>query len=185
MVINAVKPDPVLDSDNSTAHTATTPPETLPDNLDWDNDFSTSSVASVPVPGLTFIIRSVSCGRVITLLDGQTVLTQRGGCGSIRWACVVTKNWLGFKNVASGKFLGHGMNGRLCCAAEKHSGWECFCLFPGREGGYVLFMTNYEDLWPVGIKVEQGVEYLAKIDKEGSEGIIWEFIEAPTTASLC
>lgn len=29
----------------------------------------------------------------------------------------------------------------------------------------------------MGIKVEQGVEYLAKLNKEGSDGMIWEFIE--------
>lgn len=45
-------------------------------------------------------------------------------------------------------------------------------------------MTNYEDLWPVGIKVEQGVEYLAKINQGGSGGIIWEFIEVDRIASL-
>jgi len=182
MIMNEVKPNPVLDFDDSTAYTATTPPETIADNLDQDVGFRSSSV---PGPGFTFIIRSVSCGRVITLLDGQIVLTQLGGCGSTRWACVETNGWLGFKNLVSGKFLGHSKNGRLQCSAERHLGWERFHVRPRREGGYVLLMTNWDDLWPVGIKVEQGVEYLAKFNKGGSDGIIWEFIEVDRIASLC
>lgn len=181
MVITEIKPRPVLDFDDSTAYTATTPPETIADDLDRDVDSSTSSV---PGPGFTFIIRSVSCGRVITLLDGQIVLTQPDGCGSIHWACVETKGWLGFQNLVSGKFLGHNIHGRLCCSAERHWGWERFEVRQRREGDYVLLMTNYEDLWPVGIKVEQGVEYLAKINEGGSGGIIWEFIEVNRIASL-
>ena len=172
--MSEVKPKPVLDFDDSTAYTATTPPETIADNLDRDVDSSTSSV---PGPGFTFIIRSVSCGRVITLLNGQTVLTQPGGCGSIHWACVETKGWLGFRNVVSGRFLGHSARGILRCSAERHLPWERFDVRQSRKGDYVLLMTNYEDLWPVGIKVEQGVESLAKINKGGSDGITWEFIE--------
>lgn len=178
MVMNEVKP---LDFDDSTAYTAATPPETIAGNLDWDVNSSTSTV---PRPGFTFIIRSVSCGRVITLRDGQIVLTQPGGCGSVHWACVETNGWLGFQNVASGKFLGHDIMGRLRCSAEQHSGWERFHVRPRREGDYILLMTNWDHLWPVGIKVEQGVEYLAKINEAGSGGAIWEFIEDDRIASL-
>lgn len=181
MVMHEVKPIPVLNFDDSTAYVATTPPETIADNLDQDVDSSTSSV---PGPGFTFIIRSVSCGRVIKLLNGQIVLTQPDGYGSIHWACVETKGWLGFQNFASGKFLGHDIHGRLCCSAGRHRGWERFEVRQRREGDYVLLMTNYEDLWPVGFNVEQGGEYLAKINKGGSGGIIWEFIEVGTIASL-
>lgn len=139
MVMNEVEPEPVMEFDESTAYTATTPPETIADDVDRDVDFSTSSM---PRPGLTFIIRSVSCGRVITLLDGQIVLTQLGGRGSTHWACVETKGWHGFKNLASGKFLGHSIGGRLQCSAGRHLGWERFHVRQRREGDYVLLMTN-------------------------------------------
>ena len=45
------------------------------------------------------------------------------------------------------------------------------------EGGYVLLMTHFERLWHVGIKVEQGVEKLAKSGNGGSDGIVWEFVK--------
>ena len=45
------------------------------------------------------------------------------------------------------------------------------------EGGCVLLMTHWERLWHVGIKVEQGVEKLAKIEEGASDGMVWEFVK--------
>lgn len=180
MTITKAQPTAVLDSDDSTVYTAATPPETIADNLDRDIDLSTSSI---PGPGSTFIIRSVSCGRVITLVDGRIVLTQPGGRGSIHWECMENKGWLGFQNPVSGKFLGHNPHGNLCCSADRHRGWERFHVRQRREGDYVLLMTHFEDLWPVGIKLGQGAEDLAKINRGASDGIVWEFIEVDRIAS--
>ena len=180
MVFNLVDPNFILDSDNSTVYTATTPPETVVADLLNDHDpfgGAKSSSSSVPWPGSTFIIRCVSSGHVITLLDAQIVLARPGGRGSIHWACVETKGWFGFRNPVSGRFLGHDAKGRLLCSAERHQGWENFCVRMRPEGGYVLLMTHFERLWHVGIKVEQEVEKLAKVDYEGSDGIVWEFVE--------
>ena len=178
MVLSQVDPKPIPDLENSTVYTATTPPETvaadLLDDLDPFGGAEPSS-SSVPWPGSTFIIRSVSSGHVITLLDGQIVLAQLGGRGSIHWACVETKGWLGFQNPVSGRFLGHDINGRLCCLGGRHQGWENFCVRMRPEGGHVLLMTHYEKLWYVGIKVEQGVEKLAKSENV-SNGVVWEFV---------
>ena len=178
MVLNQVDHEPILDGDDSTAYSATTPPETVAADL-LDDPFSGPKPSSslVPSPGSTFIIRSVSSGHVITLLGGQIVLTQSGGHGSIYWACVESKGWLGFLNVVSGRFLGHDAKGRLCCSAERHQGWERFCHRTRPEGGCVLLMTHYERLWPVGVKVEEGVERLAKIGDGESSGIVWEFVK--------
>ncbi|KAL8786511.1 MAG: hypothetical protein Q9213_002738 [Squamulea squamosa] len=182
MVIKQVNLESILDGDNSTIYTATTPPETVPAALsdipDNHGPFGSAepSSFSVPWPGSTFIIRSVLSGHVLTLLDGQIVLTQPGGRGSIHWACVETTGWLGFLNVVSGKFLGHDAKGILCCSAERHRWWEFFCPRMRPDGGYVLLMTHYERLWHVGIKAEQGVEKLAKIEDGGSDRIVlWEF----------
>jgi hypothetical protein len=180
MVLNQVDPKPIPDPDNSTIYTATTPPETVADDLLDDHDpfgGAKPSSSSVPWPDSTFIIRSVLSGHVITLLDGQIILAQPGGRGCIHWSCVETKGWLGFQNPVSGRFLGHDAKGRLCCSAERHQGWENFCVRMRPKGGYVLLMTHFERLWHVGIKVEQGVEKLAKSGNGGSDGIVWEFVK--------
>ncbi|KIW94158.1 uncharacterized protein Z519_05474 [Cladophialophora bantiana CBS 173.52] len=145
-----------------------------------DNSARPSSSSSLPLrcpwPGLTYIICNVSSGDVLTLQGGEITLAPwpagaaRNGNhgGSVHWACSERKGWLGFRNVASGKFLGyegkknkrdrHGRNchGRLVCVAARHQSWENFCVRPRPQGGYLLLTTHYERLWRVGIR--RGVE---------------------------
>ncbi|KAI9748670.1 MAG: hypothetical protein M1835_001738 [Candelina submexicana] len=176
MVLNTIDPKPISDGDESTIDPTTTPPETIAaDPLNDYDVFSSAkpSFSLVPWPGSSFIIRSVESGHVITLLNGHVRLTQPGGHGCVRWECVETEGWLGFRNTVSGKYLGYDAKGRLRCSAEQHKKWEYFCARARPEGGCILLMTHWEKLWRVGIMVEQGVEKLAKI--EGSDGMMWEF----------
>ena len=186
MVLNQVDSTPIPDGDDSTVDAAITPPGTdAPDlvsddddTLDYNpfDDVKPSSSLLVPWPGSIFIIRSVSSGHVITLLDGQIVLTRPGGRGCHYWACEETKGWLGFRSPVSGKLLGHDIKGWLCCTAEQQKKWEYFCVRVRPEGGCVLLMTHYERLWHVGMKEgEEGVEKLAKTGDGASDGMIWEF----------
>jgi hypothetical protein len=177
MVLNRLNPEPILEPESSTIWTATTPPESVATDLLDDHDpcgGAKPSSSSVPWPGSTFIIRSVSSGDVITLRDGQVVLDRPGSRGYIHWECVETKGWLGFRDIGSGRLLGHDTQGRLRCSAEQHQGWENFCVRMTPEGGYVLLMTHWERLWQVGICEEQGMKKLVKI---GGSGIVWEFVK--------
>lgn len=192
MVLNRVDPKPIQDPKptqdptSSTSRTAAAPPLYVAPDLQDDRDFlfdqdplsnARISSSSVPWPGSTFIIRSVASGDVLTLRDGKIILARPGSFGSIHWACVETKGWFGFRDPVSSRFLGHGSKGRLCCAAERHQGWENFCVRLTPEGGYVLLMSHYERLWHVGTIVEQGVEKLAKIGEKMSDAIVWEFVK--------
>ncbi len=181
MVLHPVHPP---DLDHSTICTVLTPPESVATNPPDDVDpfggarDESSCFSWVPWPGSTFIIRSISSGHMITLLDGQIVLNPPGGSrGSHHWACVETKGWLGFQNPVSGRFLGHDARGNLCCSAGRHQGWENFSVRRTPEGGYLLLMTHFERLWHVGVKEDQGVEKLAKLGDGASDGIVWEFIK--------
>ena len=168
------------DDDESSAYTVRTPPESVAVNL-LDNHDPLGGAGACPYlgpwPDSTFIIRSVASGHVITLHDGHITLSPAGGRGSIHWACVETKGWLGFRNTVSGKLLGHDKQGRLCCSAVQHQGWENFCARGRPEGGCVLLMQHWESLWHVGIKMEQGVEKLAKIGDGGDGGMAFEFLK--------
>ncbi|KAL8906361.1 MAG: hypothetical protein Q9207_002073 [Kuettlingeria erythrocarpa] len=181
MDFNPVEPEPLQEDDDSTAYTAATPSETvapdLPDDDSHLSDGPKPDLLLVPWPKSAFIIRSISSGEVITLLDGQINLTRPGGHGCIYWACVESKGWLGFQNVVSGAYLGHDRNGKLCCTAKRQQEWERFTLRPKPEGGCVLLMTHWCDLRHVGIVMEQGVEKLAKVGEGGSDGIVWEFLK--------
>ena len=181
MDLNHFDPHPFQNDDaiSTTSTAAATPPETITSDLPDDHDPLHGAEPTkhlVPWPDSTFIIRSVTSGHLLTLLDGQVVLSRPGGSsGSIHWACVETKGWLGFRNLVSGKFLGHDAKGRLSCSAERHREWEWFCVRMRPDGGSVLLMKHYERLWHVGIKVEEGVERLAKIGDGGSGGVVWDF----------
>ena len=164
------------DNDDSSTYAIRTPPKPVVVDLLDDHDPLGGVGACDSWPDSIYIIRSVVSGHVITLHDGQIALTPPGGRGSIHWACVENKGWLGFRNIASGKFLGHDANGRLKCSAERHQGWENFYVRGRPEGGYVLLMQHWDRLWHVGIKVEHGVEKLAKIGDGGAGGIAWEFV---------
>jgi len=186
MDLKQLDPMCLPDTDDSTIYedvaVAATPPESIAADLQDIDDLDPMSEAksgssSVPWPGSTFIIRALSTGQVITLLDGQIVLASPGARGSIHWKCVETKGWLGFRNAVSGNYLGHNDKGVLRCRVDKHQGWENFCARLRPEGGYVLLMTHFERLWHIGIKKERGVEMLAKLGDGGSKGIVWEFIE--------
>ena len=180
MFLSPVKPQPSQYSDSSTVTPVTTPPETEAGNLPDDQDplgDDGPSLLLVPWPGSTFIIRSVSCGRVLTLINGQITLTEQGSRGSFYWVCVEAKGWLGFRNTVSGKFLGHNDKGMLRCSVDRHQGWENFCFRMRPEGGCVLLMTHWDRLWHVGFKKEDGKEKLAKIGDGASDGIVWEFIK--------
>ena len=185
VLLDQVDPHPIRnDDDISTISTsAPTPSETVTSDLLSDHDPLDGAAKPVNylVPSLnsTFIIRSVTSGHVLTLLDGQIVLTPPGGpsSGSIHWACVETKGWLGFRNVVSGKFLGHNAKGRLICSAERHREWEWFDARARPDGGSVLLMKHYERLWHVGMKVEEGGEQLAKIADGASDGLVWDFVK--------
>jgi hypothetical protein len=143
MVMNETRPG-ALDPDNSSTYTDTTPPGSMADNLDW-------SSSSVPYPGFTFIIRSVLCGRCLSLFEGRIELAPQDTRSSVLWECMERDGWLGFKNSVSGKYIGYHQNGMLHGSAEKHGRNECFAyrLIPGRAGS-ILLMTSWESLWAVG-----------------------------------
>ncbi|KAJ9606817.1 hypothetical protein H2200_008827 [Cladophialophora chaetospira] len=144
----------------STACTALTPPSTIcPDPDDRSPACTTNATlsSSVPWPNSTYIIRCATTGDVLTFYNGQLSLSPLGGRGAIHWACIDTKGWLGFRNLVTGRYLGYDghKHGKLRCSTEKHPLWERFCVRLRPNGGYVLLVTHYEKLWPVGTKVER------------------------------
>lgn len=162
----------VSDPDNSTTYTPTTTSDTFTEDPPEYHDQSSGA----PSHGFTFIIRSVSSGQVITLLDGQVVLAPPGGPGSIHWACIETEGWLGFRNRISNRFLCHDGSGRLKCSAEQHHKWRHFTITPVPNGGYIMQMLDWWTLRPIVINEEKGLQKLGRSGNMLSDGIIWEFI---------
>ena len=182
MSLKHAEPRP-LTPDDMSVWTAATPPETIVDDdfpHHGDNDTPPEPSPQpllVPWPDSTFIIRSITTGHVLTLLDGRVTLTAPGGRGSIHWQCVETKGWLGFRNTVSGRFLGHDDKGRLKCSAGKQLGWENFCVRVRPDGGCVLLMTHWERLWCVDVREDGGGTHLCKVGDGVEKGASWEFVK--------
>jgi hypothetical protein len=164
----------ISDLDDSSIYTPTTTTENVTLDL-VENHVSTSWV---PSHGSTVIIRSISCGNVLTLLDGHVVLAPPSGRGSILWTCIETEGWFGFRNCVSAKFICHGRDGRLKCSAEQHDSWRHFTITPVPKGGYIMQMLDWWTLRPVVINVKNGLQMLGRTGNKLSEGIVWTFLES-------
>lgn len=156
-----------------------TPPTTI-DNDPYMTYRGHNIAYSIPSPGSTYLIRSVSDGRVITELDGGVVLASEDSLGSKYWRCREFGGRLRFENRGSGLRLGANPEGILRCTVPSPA--QCFTLFPSTKGGHVLVMfhkTDFVELWHVGIAFEGGVERLATVGPltHGTNYITWEFIE--------
>ena len=128
---------------------------------------------AVPWPGSTYIIVDRALGRAVTLVDGALGLTDvESTAGNGRWLCVETSGWLGFRNVASGRYLGHDGQKRMLARATQHKGWEYFCARRHPDGGYLLLMTFWDGLLKMGIS--EGEEALVRTEDGQTT---WEFIK--------
>lgn len=87
MALKQLEPS-VLDDGESTVFTVATPPETIvTDSHKSDGLSDNKHSSSVPWPGYTFLIRSVSSGHLLTLRNGKIMLAPPGGRGTIH-VCV-------------------------------------------------------------------------------------------------
>ncbi|KAF2127574.1 hypothetical protein P153DRAFT_387316 [Dothidotthia symphoricarpi CBS 119687] len=166
----------------------------VPDTENWTAYTPPSSIAATskecsafepPWPGSTYIIRSVSTGKVVAFRKGQIVLSKGDGNAGICWECVDDNGWLGFRDPASYRLLGYGENHEIRCEATEHKIWEHFCVRQKPGGGYLLMMTEYDDwknaawqgLRPLGIKIDDGLEKLVKVTGWEDKSAVWEFIK--------
>ncbi|KAI1193111.1 hypothetical protein F5X97DRAFT_339373 [Nemania serpens] len=102
------------------------------------------TIASVPVPKETYMIRNIDTGRAITVEEGHLTLKLPGGTrGGWHWHCVERDGgWLGFREAVSGKYLGRDGMGGFQVKFNHFVDWESFCLRPLEEGGYHLLVLE-------------------------------------------
>ncbi|KXX74691.1 hypothetical protein MMYC01_207944 [Madurella mycetomatis] len=152
-----------------------------------------------PSPHRTFLIvphtpSSPSPPRALALTNGVLRLVPLAAStahqGSWYWRCVENgSGWLGFRNTASGTYLGHDCFRRVRATAPHHMGWEYVCLRRCPGGGYVMGLVALtgEDKERDGfgrllrvaereVKSEEDGGLVLVGDGEG-EAVVWEFVE--------
>lgn len=128
---------------------------------------------AAPWPGSTYIIVDRAQGRAITMIDGRLSL-ESDACatGSCHWVCIENKGWFGFRNTASGKYMGHDGRKNIYAAKDRHQAWEFWVARPCPDGGYLLLTTHYDLLLKMRI-ADDGRSLVTR--EEG--GTVWEFIK--------
>ncbi|KAK0716729.1 hypothetical protein B0T21DRAFT_296456 [Apiosordaria backusii] len=178
---------------------------------------------AIPTPGKTYIITALHLPqsrpiapsvqeqedeqhhhtKAITLCQGQLKLLElrlanlTNGCWY--WECITKDGWLGFRNVASGSYLGHDGKMGVVANAPHCKAWEWFCVRrvpfvdylveekeKGRDG-YVLLLRHWDKLLRVAVRSEEvkdrwGSVLVETEDKwsltdDEKAGGIWGFIE--------
>ncbi|KAK4221024.1 hypothetical protein QBC38DRAFT_492923 [Podospora fimiseda] len=139
---------------------------------------------SVPVRDKTFILTDTDFKYALTLLNGQLQFVKydpddqhKPWTGCWLWKCVEKDGWLGFRNVASGTYLGHNGKGVFHAVQKHHKRWEWFCArHDAEERGYVLLTGLWETLAKVGIEGE-GELATVRMVTDG-EPMVWKFVTA-------
>lgn len=161
---------------------------------------------ATPLPDQTFILLDSSTGRALTLTDGKLGLAHvpdselisisdkpdravvavppcvtKGQCAWY-WHCIETSGWLGFRNKASGTFLGHDIGGRkIFATAYKHNEWEWMAVrpAPGEKEGWYLMMQHWWKLHKIQFLKDRR-EFAMRETRglQEVEGTVWEFVRA-------
>ena len=167
-------------TDDPNPNTTKAPPKNIADDLPpllTGDPTSDPATFAIPAAGFTFIIRTSRKGLVITLLEGHVMLTTPGSGHSQHWVCVEFNGWLGFRNRASGAYLGYDeLSNRVICRAESQTERQNFHVFRRRCNGYTLLVKHSNELWQVGASsntfwVEGKFERHLNVSAEGSSNL--------------
>ena len=177
----------IRDDDTTSNWSAFTPAETATIHMEDNSDELLKEdpltiTSSVPWPGSTYIISHGTSGSAITLDRGRVTLAPSGGppssSGSIYWDCVEVNGWLAFRHRVSGKYLGYDKGGSLICGAGQPKEWEQFCARAVPQGGFILLMTHWHELKPVGVIDGQKIVKLGQNHKTKiADGTVWKFVK--------
>ncbi|KAI0908763.1 hypothetical protein F4823DRAFT_597635 [Ustulina deusta] len=163
----------------STSGAVNTPTHTTDDDASVScATFTTNDdgIASVPVPGRTYMIGDFDTGRAIIMEEGHLSLKLVSGTsGGWHWHCVERDGgWLGFREAVSGNYLGRDGRGGFQAKFKHFDGWESFCLRPLEEGGYHLLAIDKSSFRRMGIAGDGGK--LIEV-KTAAEATRWAFVK--------
>ncbi|KAK4183029.1 hypothetical protein QBC35DRAFT_508902 [Podospora australis] len=158
--------------------------ESLILNTPWSGGYSGIKLApkAIPTPGKIYIITDSLYKRIMTLVEGKLLASipkqASADRGSWYWRCVERDGWLGFRNMASGTYLGQDGRKGVQASAPHHKAWEQFCVRPHPRGGYCLLSEHWDKLMKVtySASAENGSWSLASTELE-VDGSVWEFVE--------
>lgn len=91
------------------------------------------------------------------------------------WNCVKKCGWYGFRNTASGTYLGRDNEGNIVANAPHHIHWEYFIVDRQSEGGYALLTWHDDQL--IDVVLLEGVYSLQERVEKTDVAVAWDFID--------
>lgn len=114
---------------------------------------------------------------MISLDNGNVVLTPLSNGGIYRWQCVEAEGFFRFLEPRSNKFLCHTMwNPQLECTAGHNDWYRNFSITLIPEKGFVMSMPHWFELRSIVRSTDNNLQKLEKTGDRLSGGIVWEFI---------
>lgn len=146
----------------------------------YSSKSSMTSLGQSPCQGQSYIIRDPKTNRLLAIQDGELCLVSRNiqSGRDICWQCNENEDrFFGFRNEASGTFIGHDNHGKFVATAREHrdrAGGFFFTRQCPTTGGQVLFVKRQDWLriWFEPMQIDQDEMLVV-----GREGTAWEFIK--------
>ncbi|KAK4082379.1 uncharacterized protein Triagg1_2191 [Trichoderma aggressivum f. europaeum] len=137
-----------------------------------------------PIPGKSFMIQTRNKPNLILALKyGKLVWLETPiPSGGHIWRCVEKDGWLGFRNMASGTYLGHNKEGKIVATQKEHKEQQRFTERRRENGGYMLSVLQEAALLGVAFS-EDGKKSLVlqKGEGEALDFIDSKYLDSPVS----
>ncbi|KAH8704800.1 hypothetical protein BGW36DRAFT_366186 [Talaromyces proteolyticus] len=158
-----------------------TPTHTSMPSDDWElpSYSRLNTVGMCPWKDTTYIIRNAETDLVISLNDGDLILSPQEKGHYCHWHCVEnSEGWFGFRNVAAGRYIGHNnnrRNWRFVVEGRQHREWEYFCARQHPSGGHILLVKHWNGFQPMTVGGPDNTELV--VGERDVDPARWEFIK--------
>ncbi|KAL7957899.1 hypothetical protein V8C34DRAFT_324795 [Trichoderma compactum] len=136
-----------------------------------------------PIPGKSFMIQTRNKPNLILALKYGKLVWLDGPIpsGGHIWRCVEKDGWLGFRNMASGTYLGHNKEGKIVATQKEHQDRERFTERRKENGGYMLSVLQETALLGVAISEDGKSLVLQKGEGEALDFIDSKYLDSPVS----
>lgn len=165
--------------DDSDKEEESEPPK---DDLDKAKQ-SASPPENHPIPGKSGIIATRTKPNLILVLKYGKLVWLDGPIpsGGHIWRCVEKDGWLGFRNMASGTYLGYNKEGKIVATQKEHKEQQFFTDRRKENGGYMLSVRQEAALVGVAFSEDGKSLVLQKGEGEPLDFIDSKYLDSPVS----
>ncbi|KAM6479425.1 hypothetical protein HDV62DRAFT_137447 [Trichoderma sp. SZMC 28011] len=136
-----------------------------------------------PIPGKSYMVQTRNKPNLILALKyGKLEWLDRPiPSGGHIWRCVKKDGWLGFRNMASGTYLGYNKEGKIVATQKEHKEQQSFTESRKENGGYMLSVLQEKALLGVAFSEDGKSMVLQKDEGEALDFIDSKYLDSPVS----